>query len=184
MIGSCFGTFLDPFQGQKCLKMSLQSSFWALIWAKSAPNLSKISLGPPKGPPGTPTAAQRRPGIDLGAFWAPFWGLLGCIFEPPRGSTLGAMLPSFLAFLPCFFPLLPSSLLRSSPSCLPFLPLQATKTPRSQERKQPRNVATQKPSHLGSAGARVSAYNCPIRVELGPMWGQFTGICAGFKDLC
>ncbi len=97
----------------------------------------------------------------MGAFWAPFWGLLGCIFEPPRGSILGAMLPSFLAFLPCFFPLLPSSLLRSSPSCLPFLPPQETKTPRSQERKQPRNVATQKLSHLGSAGARVSAYNSP-----------------------
>jgi len=159
MILSCFGTFLDPFRGRKCLKMSLQSSFWALIWPKIIQNRSKISLAPPQGPPGTPTAAQRPPGIDLGAFWAPFWGLLGCIFEPPRGSILGAMLPSFLAFLPCFFPLLPSSLLRSSLSCLPFLPPQETKTPSSQQRKQPRNVATQKPSQIGSAGARVSAYN-------------------------
>ena len=105
--------------------------------------------GPPRAPQGPPRDAKGRP----------VWGLLGCIFEPPRGSILGAMLPSFLAFLPCFFPLLPSSLLRSSPSFLPFLPPQETKTPRSQERKQPRNVATQKPSHLGSAGARVSAYN-------------------------
>ena len=135
MILSCFGTFLDPFRGRKCSKMSLQSSFWALIWAKIIQNRFKNQPWPPQGPPGTPTAAQRPPGIDLGAFWAPFGGLLGCIFEPPRGSILGAMLPSFLAFLPCFFPLLPSSLLRSSPSCLPFLP------PRKQRHQEAKNAS-------------------------------------------
>ena len=150
---------MDLFWGRKCLKMSLRSSFWALIWTKIVQNRQKTSLVPPQGPPGTPKAAQRPPSIDLGALWAPFWSLLGCIIEPTGGSILGAMLPSFLAFLPCFFPLLPSSLLRSSLSCLPFLPPQETKTPSSQQRKQPRNVATQKPSQIGSAGARVSAYN-------------------------
>ena len=49
MILKCFGTFLDPFRGRKCLNMSLQNSFWALIWAKIVQNRSKISLGPPKG---------------------------------------------------------------------------------------------------------------------------------------
>ena len=158
MIFSCFGTLLDPFRGRKCLKMSLQSSFGALIWAKIFQNRSKNQPGPPQGPPGTPTAAQRPPGIDLEAFWGSFfWSLLGYIFEPPRGSILGALLPSFL----------PALLLSTSsfltPSFLSFLPPlsspQETKTPSSQQRKQPRNVATQKPSQIGSAGARVSAYN-------------------------
>ena len=131
---------MDPFRDRKWSKLTLQSSFWALIWPKIVQNRSKNQPGPPPGPPGTPTAAQRPPGIDLGAVWPPFCGLLGCIFEPPRGSLLGAMLPSFLAFLPCFFPLLPSSLLRSSPSFVPLLP----PPPRNTDTKKPRTQATKK----------------------------------------
>ena len=140
MILNCFGTFLDPFQGQKCLKMSLQNSFWALTWATSAQKRSKISLGPPKGPPGTPTAAQRPPGMDLGAFWAPFWGLLGCILEPPRGSILGAMLPYFLSFLASFHFFLPHSF-------VPLLPASPFFTPGSNDSKKPRTQATEKRSN-------------------------------------
>ena len=86
------------------------------------------------------------------------WSDLGCIFDPQRlhsGSdvTLLPRLPSLLLSTSSFL----------TPSFLSFLPPlsspQETMTPRSQERKQPRNVATQKPTHLGSAGARVSAYN-------------------------
>ena len=143
MILNCFGGFLGPFWGRKCFKISLRSS----------QNHFKNQLWPPRGPPGTPTAAQRPPGIDLGAFWAPFWCFWRCIFEPPRGSILGAMLPSFLAFLPCFFPLLPSSLLRSSPSCLPFLP------PRNKETKKPRTQATKKLSNPETNSSWVGG--CP-----------------------
>ena len=144
MILSCFCTFLDPFRGRKCLKMNLQSSFSALIWAKIFHKRSKISLAPPQGPPGTPTAAQRPPGIDLGAFWASFCGLLGCIFEPPQrlhsGSdvTLLPRLPSLLLSTSSFL------ILRPSPSFLPFLAPQETKSPRNQERKQPRHYASAK----------------------------------------
>ena len=129
---------MDLFWGRKCLKMSLRSSFWALIWTKIVQNRQKTSLVPPQGPPGTPKAAQRPPSIDLGALWAPFWSLLGCIIEPTGGSILGAMLPSFLAFLSCFFPLLLSCL-----SSLSFLP-PAPSPPRNKETKKPRTQATKK----------------------------------------
>ena len=151
--------------------MSFQSSFWALIWAKIVQNHSKISLGPPKAPPrdanGRPEASRHRFGSLLGTFLGPF----GVHFRTPQRLHSG----SDVALLPR----LPSLLLSTSsfltPSFLSFLPPlsspQETMTARSQERKQPRNVATQKPSHLGSAGARVSAYNSDL---IGQEWGYPT----------
>ena len=141
MILSCFGTFLDPFRGRKCLKMSLQSSFWALIWPKIIQNRSKISLGPPKGPQGR----QRPPrglqawiwepfGLLFGAFWgafsnppeAPFWERC----YPPSSPSF---LASFHFFLPhSFVPLLPAS---------PFFP------PGNKDTKKPRTQATEKRSN-------------------------------------
>merc|ERR1711898_45664 len=101
-----FWHLFGPLPGSKMLENEPPKLFLGPDLAENHPKSLKNQPGPPQGPPGTPTAAQRPPGIDLGAFWAPFWGLLGCIFEPPRSSILGAMLPSFLAFLP-FFPASP-----------------------------------------------------------------------------
>ena len=142
---------MDPFRGRKWSKLTLQSSFWALIWPKIVQNRSKNQPGPPPGPPGTPTAAQRPPGIDLGAFWAPFWCFWGCIFEPHRGSILGAMLPSFLAFLPCHF-FLPHSF-------VPLLPASPFFPPRNKETKKPRTQATKKLSNPETNSSWVGG--CP-----------------------
>ena len=118
----------------------------------------KSALAPPRAPRdanGRPEASRHRFGSLLGTFLGPF----GVHFRTPQRLHSGSDVT--------LLPHLPSLLLSTSsfltPSFLSFLPPlsspQETMTPRSQERKQPRNVATQKPTHLGSAGARVSAYN-------------------------
>ena len=135
MILSCFGIFLDPFQGRKCLKLSLQSSFWALIWAKIFQNRSKISLGPPRAPRdanGRPEASRHRFGSLLGSFLKPF----GVHFRTPQRLHSGSDVT--------LLPHLPSLLLSTSscltPAFLSFLP-PLSSPPRKQRHQEAKNAS-------------------------------------------
>ena len=128
--------FCGPYLAYKCLK-SLENPPW-----------------PPKGPPGTPKAAQRPPGSQFGAFWG--------AFSTPRGHMLERCYPPSSPSFLSFFPLLPSLLLSTSsflpPSFLSFLP-PLPSPPGNKDTKKPRTQATKKLSNPETNSSWVGG--CP-----------------------
>ena len=116
----------------------------------------KSALAPPRASP----EASREP----------VWGLLGCIFDPQR-PHFGAMLPSFLAFLPLV--LSSPSFLASfhfflPPSFVPLLPSYHSSPPRKQrhhEAKNASNEETNQPSSQLILGRRVPALALTVNDE-------------------
>ena len=135
--------FWGPYLAYKCLK-SLKNQPW-----------------PPQG---LPRDAKGRPEASR----EPLWGLLGCIFDPQR-PHFGAMLPSFLSFLPLV--LSSPSFLASfhfflPPSFVPLLPSSPSfpaRKQRHQETKNASNQETKQPRNQLILGRRVPALALTIR---------------------
>ena len=150
-----------PFPVSKMLQNDPPELFLGPDLGYNRPKSLKNQPWPPQGPPrdtnGRPEASRHR----FGSLFCSFLGPFGLHFRTPQrlhsGSdvTLLPRLPSLLLSTSSFLTLSFLSFLRS----LASPPPKKQRHERNPERKQPRNSAAQKPTHLGSAGARVSAYN-------------------------